>query len=545
MQLESRPRFSVLTSVFDPAPDHLRACLASVRAQTFTDFEHIIVDDGSTDPSLLPVMAEAESDPRVLVIRRAKSGGIVAAGRDGLAAATGEFVAFLDHDGVLEHDALATMHERCTADIDVAYSDHDYIAPDGFYVEATYKPDFSPERVRAQNYITNFLAARRTLVDAVGGFRDGYDGAHDHDLVLRLTAHNDRVAHVPRILYHCRKAAASVSARPNEPWAFAAGARAVADHCSRVGIDAAVETTAFEGCYRVVRRLRERPLVSIVIPTRGSRGVVWGIERCFVVDAVRSIAERSSYRELEFVIVYDADTEIPVLDAVRRVAGGAVTTFVPFDGPFNFSTKVNLGVAATRGRLVLLLNDDTELIAPTSVEVLVGHVLTPGVAAAGAKLLFADGTLQHGGHVYAHEPDHTCIGWRGDSAGPWPLRPLAVERECSGVTAACTLIRRDVFDAFGGFDVDLPNNYNDVDFCLKVRAAGHRIVWTPWALWHHFESRTRVRGILPQERDRLDQRWHAQLVSDPYYNANFVPHRNDFLERVPPAGLLWREPRVG
>jgi GT2 family glycosyltransferase len=154
----------------------------------------------------------------------------------------------------------------------------------------------------------------------------------------------------------------------------------------------------------------------------------------------------------------------------------------------------------------------------------------PDVAMAGAKLLFDDGTLQHGGHVYSGQPNHVCVGWRGDSPGPWPLRPLAVERECSGVTAACAVVRRSVFEEVGGLPTELPLSYNDVDFSLKLRRAGHRVVWTPWAVWYHFESRTRDSRVLPEEREWLDARWFAELSNDPYYNPNLVPRRHDFLE---------------
>jgi hypothetical protein len=309
-----------------------------------------------------------------------------------------------------------------------------------------------------------------------------------------------------------------------------------------VGIDGTVVTTAYEGCYRVIRRLDERPLVSVVIPTRGTSGRVWGVDRCFVVEAVRSIVERSTYRALEFVIVHDTDTPHSVLEALGDVTESP-PVLVPFDGPFNFSAKINSGVSRAEGPLVLLLNDDTELIEPTSIEVLVAHVQS-GAAMAGAKLLFADGTLQHGGHVYVHSAEHLCVGWRGDSPGPWPLWPLAVERECSGVTAACSLVRRDTFDDVGGLTTELPMNYNDVDFCLKVRAAGNRIVWTPWAQWYHFESQTRTRGITRFEEQWINQRWRRELTNDPFYNPNLAPNRSDFLELPPPAAMPRREPIV-
>lgn len=526
------PRVSILTTVFDPEADHLHACLASVRAQTFGDYEHVLVDDASTRSHVGSILADAAAaDPRVRVVRRSDNGGIVAASNDALAAATGELVALLDHDDELAPGALAAMVDAFGDDTGVAYSDHDLIRPDGRYAAPSYKPDFSLERLRAQNYVTHFLMARRDLVERVGGFRPGFDGAQDHDLVLRLTETGVPVAHVPHVLYHWRQSPASVTtSSDNKPWAFEAGVRAVQAHCDRVGIDAEVVRTEHDGCYRVVRRLAERPLVSVVVPTRGSSGRVWGATRCFVVDAVRSLVEHSTYADLEFVVVHDAETPDAVLHALRRVAGDRLV-LVPFDRPFNFSVKMNQGIAAASGDLLLLLNDDTELIEPSSVEVLVGHLQTPGVAMAGAKLLFADGTLQHGGHVYHHDIGHACFGWSGDSPGPWPLRPLAVERECSGVTAAAALVRRDAFEAVGGFSPELPLNYNDVDLCLKLRAAGHRIVWSPWASWYHFESRTRHSVLLDEEYAFVNARWHYELNNDPYYNPNLAPDRFDWLER--------------
>ncbi len=531
------PRFSVLTAVHNPERSHLEECLASVRNQTLADWEHIIIDDASTHPWVSDVLDRAAAnDPRVRVVKRVENGGITAASSDALAVATGELIALLDHDDVLAPNALDAMSSACTDLVDVAYSDHDLLRPDGRYAVPSFKPDFSPERLRSQNYITHFLVARRSLVDAVGGFRPGFDGAQDHDLVLRLTERARGVAHVPIVLYHWRQSPDSVTtSSDNKPWAFEAGVRAVADHCARVGIAATVELTEHEGCYRVVRDLRSHPLVSVIIPTRGSAGRVWGATRVFVVDAIQSLIEKSTYRELEFVVVYDSVTPDAVLEALRRLAGERLV-LVEYDRPFNFSDKMNLGAVHASGDLLLMLNDDTELIAPDSVEVLVGHLQTPGVALVGSKLLFSDGTLQHGGHVYYHDLRHACLSWPGDSPGPWPLRPLAVERECSGVTAAAALIHRSAFEEVGGFPTELPLNFNDVDFCLKLRAAGHRIVWTPWACWYHFESRTRIPELAPGEYEFINERWHYAINNDPYYNMNLEPSRSDWLERPMRSG---------
>ena len=534
------PRFSVLTPIHDPERAHLRTCLDSVRAQTFESWEHVVVDDGSTAAWIATMLAEAAAaDPRVRVLHRPCGGG-VAAHRDALAASSGELVTVLDATDALEPDALAAMDAVFTAgDVDAAYADHDIVDADGAKVMPSFKPAFSPERLRAHNYIDRPVVTRRTVADAAGGFRDGYDGAHDYDFVLRATEQARRVAHVPRILGHTHRPPVGTAADGDSAVTATAAARAVADHCARAGIAAAVEPTRNEGCYRVVRRLSSHPLVSVIIPTRGSCGRVWGATRCYVYEAVRSLVENSTYTELEFVIVHDAETPTPVLEALAAMPDAA-TTLVPYDAPFNFSAKINLGAEHASGSLLLMLNDDTELVEPASVEVLVGHLQMPDVAMAGAKLLFGDGTLQHGGHVYSGQPNHVCVGWRGDSPGPWPLQPLAVERECSGVTAACALVRKSAFEAVGGFPTELPLSYNDVDFSLKLRRAGHRIVWTPWAVWYHFESRTRDSRVLPEERAWLDARWTVELSNDPYYNPNLVPRRHDFLELPPQRRPLAR-----
>jgi O-antigen biosynthesis protein len=541
MAASARPRFSVLSPLRDPARAQLRACLESVRAQTFAGWEHVVVDDGSSAAWVAPMLAEAAAaDPRVRVVGRPRRCDAVAARRDALAASAGELIVVVEAGDALEPDALATMDAVFVdGEVDVAYCDHDVIDADGAHIAPSFKPAFSPERLRAHNYIDRLVVTRRAVADAAGGFRDGYDGAHDYDFLLRLTEQARRVAHVPRILCHRGESPDGTAADRDDAVATAAGARAVADHCARVGIDATVEPTRNEGCYRVVRRLDAHPLVSVVIPTRGTCGRVWGAARCYVYDAVRSLVERSTYRQLEFVIVHDTETPSSVLAALATMPDVA-TTFVPFDAPFNFSAKINLGVEHATGSLLLLLNDDTELVEPASVEVLVGHLQTPDVAMAGAKLLFGDGTLQHGGHVYSDQPNHACVGWRGDSPGPLPLRPLAVERECSGVTAACALVRKAAFHEVGGFPTELPLSYNDVDFSLKLRRAGHRIVWTPWAVWYHFESRTRDSRVLPEERAWLDARWSVELSADPYYNPNLVPRRHDFLELPPPRRPLAR-----
>ena len=528
------PTVSVLTAVYNPTRADLEACIASVRNQTSGEWQHVLVDDASTEPHVAEVLdAASAADQRVTVIRRSEQGGIVAASSDALAAATGDFVALLDHDDVLEPTALVEMVGALTADdgADLAYSDHDVLRADGMYATPALKPDFSPEQLRNQNYVLHFVVARRSVVETVGGFRSGFDGAQDHDLLLRVSERTDRIVHVPKVLYHWRQAEASVAADPSaKAWAYDAGVRAVQEHCDRVGIDARVVPGRLPGTYRVHRRLAETKRVSVIIPTRGGSRRVLGVDRCFVAEAVRSMVEASTYPDLEFVVVYDTATPRPVLDYLRAIAGNRLV-LTEYTKPFNFSEKINVGVEASSGELLLLLNDDTELITPDAVETMAALLDDPGVGMVGPKLLFPDGTVQDGGHVYHEHVLAGLVGWHGTSPGPGQLRPLAVEREVSGVTAAAAMLRRDVFDEIGGFDPVLYINFNDVDVSLKIRATGRRIVWTPFASWYHFESQTREASAEPAEWAEIDRRWHDEINADPYYNPQFEPRRTDWLER--------------
>ncbi len=525
------PRFSVVTPVYNPPADILRACLRSVAEQTLTDWEHLLVDDASTQPHVRQILdAAAAADPRVKVLYRSENGGIVAASNDGLDLATGELVGLLDHDDEIVPEALAAMHEAFASDetIDVAYSDEDHLDPEGMRIHPFYKPDFSPERLRAQNYICHFLVTKRALITEVGGFRPGFDGSQDYDLVLRLTEKARRVHHVPRILYHWRQLAGSVAADMlAKPYAYEAGRKAVQEHCDRVGIDAVVEERDLPGTYRVRRRVQGEPLVSVIIPTRGTSGRVWGAERIFAVEAVRGLVERSTYQHLEFVVVVDTATPPEAIRALERV-GGDRLKLVWYDRPFNFAEKMNVGALNSAGEYLLLLNDDVELIADDSVEVLLALAQAPDVAMAGAKLLFADGTLQHAGHVYNVAAYHTFFRWWGGELGPRAL--LVVERECSGVTAAAAVVKASVFDEVGGFCTAFPGNFNDVDFSLKIREKGYRIVWSPNASWYHFESQSRDPKVEVWEHEQINARWLHRLVADPYYNPNLAPGRDDWVE---------------
>ena len=526
------PRFSLVTPVYDPPAEVLKETIASVQAQSFADWELLLVDDKSPSPHVLPILREAAAnDPRIRVIERAENGGIVAASNDALAAARGEFIALLDHDDTLEWRALemVNMYAEQNPEMDYSYSDEDQITPDGRFVHPFYKPDWSPERLRSQNYCCHFSVFRKTLLDEIGGFRDGFDGSQDHELSLRATEQARQVVHVPYVLYHWRQLPTSVAGDKNaKPYAYEAGRKAVQAHCDRVGIDATVELSEPLGTYRVRRKVVGDPLISVIIPTCGQVGRPWGVERCYAVGAIESVKKHTS-RRLEFVMVVDDWTPRQHVEAMRRAAGDTPIQIVWFTEKFNFSAKVNLGAVHATGDLLLFLNDDIEVITDEFLDPLIPLAMEPGVGAVGCKLFFGDGRLQHAGHVYNGNPFHIFFRWSGDELGIAAL--LCVQRECIGVTAACMLIKPAAFEQVGGFCTLFPANFNDVDFNLKLHTSGLRQVWTPWVEMYHFESASRDPKVTPGEHEMLRIRWNERLIHDPYYNHNLAPHRDDWVEK--------------
>ena len=507
-----------MVPVWDPPPDLFRRTIESILQQSYGEFEIVIADDGSSSAQVQSLLVEYErADERVTVLSHRSNSGIVATLNLALSAAGRDFVAVVDHDDLLDPRAI----ERClqalssNPECDFLYTDEAWIDPQDRRVGDFLKPDWSPERLRSQMYTNHLSVYRRELVMQLGAFRVGFDGSQDYDLALRVTEEARRVIHLPEVLYYWRIHDGQVSGSSNE-MVYAAARRALEEHCQRVGIEGWVEQTDLLGSYRVHRHLVEQPLVSIVVPTRGSTGQVWGQQRTFVVEALRSITANSSYTRLEFVVVADDSTPGPVLAELREI-GGASLRIVRYRRDFNYSHKMNLGVLRSTGEYVILLNDDIEVISPDWIETLLGLAREPDVGMAGCILYFEDGTIQHAGHIYRDGyPHHIAYGCAPDSSGP--ARALTVDRECSGVTAACAMMKRDDYVRVGGLSRSYAFSFNDVDLCLKVRQTGRRIVCTPWAKLYHFESKTREEGVAARELDHIRRRWGRMLDGDdPYW----------------------------
>lgn len=507
----TRPLFSIVTPVYEPPLDVLQEMIDSVREQSFPDWELVLVDDVSPSPRVRTILREAaRADSRITVIERSENGRIVAASNDGVNAATGEFLVLVDHDDLLPPEALQTVAEAVEAEpeVDYLYSDEDKIDENGGHYDVFRKPDWSPERLRGQMYTGHLSVMRTALVRRVGAFRPGFDGSQDHDLALRVTEQARTIVHIPEILYHWRVVPGSAAGDVNaKPYAWEAGRKAVGEHLQRSGIAGTAELGPHPGYYRIKRIADPEVLVSVIVPTRGGSGLVWGQRRCFVVEAVRSVVAKAGHDKFEIVVVYDLPTPPVVLAELREIAGDRLV-LVPFDEPFNFSAKCNEGFLASSGEVILLLNDDMEVISDGFMEQMIAPLAEPGVGMTGAHLLYSDGTIQHAGLVYRQQHfGHAFLGAGADDPGAFGA--LLVSREASGLTAACIAVLRSTYDEVGGLCEELPGSFNDVDFSFKVRAAGFRLIWLADVKLYHFESRTRDKTVLPWEHHFVLDRWET------------------------------------
>jgi glycosyltransferase involved in cell wall biosynthesis len=522
---------SVVMPVFNPREPWLRAAIASVETQLWPHWELCIADDASTAPHVARVLAEAAADPRVKIVRRATNGNISAASNSALALATGKFVALLDHDDLLPDHALYRVAEEIAAhpDADLIYSDEDQLDAAGRRCEPAFKPDFDFDLLRARNFVSHLGVYRRALLLELGGMREGFEGSQDHDLALRVAerASPARIRHIPAVLYHWRQAGA---ASFSERWLARcadASRQAVADHLARTGVVAeARRHPKVPTAVRVVRALpAPPPLVSVIVPTRDRADL---LSVC-----ARGVLRGTDYSALEFLVVDNGSREPATAALLADLSADSRVRVLRIEEKFNFAALCNRAASEARGEVLVLLNNDVEIVEPGWLRELVAHALRPEVGAVGARLLYPSGRVQHAGIVLGGGPDgvaaHLLAGAPRDAPGPGAA--LWLEREVGAVTGACLAVRRASYLAVGGMDeANLPVAYNDVDLCLRLRAAGLRIVWTPFAELIHHESATRAQDTDPARAARLRRdaafmraRWGAALLDDPFCNAHYSP----------------------
>lgn len=532
--------FSILLPVYNPDPGHLREAIQSVQDQSYGNWELCIADDASTDPNVTRILREtAAAEPRIKLIIRRENGHISAASNSALELATGEFIGLLDHDDRLAPDALAEMARALDThpDLDLVYSDEDKIDADGNRFSPHFKPAWDPDMSLVSNYICHFTIIRRTLVDAVGGFRIGLEGSQDHDLVQRVAEKTapECIGHIPRILYHWRAAGESTAISvETKPYAIAATGQVIRDALQRRGTHARAEQRGER--WRLRWPLPDTHSVSVIIPTRNRLNL---LKTC-----IDGLLTQTDYSALDIRIIDNGSDDPATLRYLEQLSHRANVAVLQDDGTFNFSRLCNLGARDAAGDYLCFLNNDIEPANPDWLTELVAEAARPYIGLVGAKLLYPDRTVQHAGIALSgeHVARHTNLGIAQNDGGYWG-RAMQIQ-SLSAITGACMVMRREIFEAVSGFDEALAVDFGDIDLCLRVRQAGYRVLWTPHALLIHHESASRGTVITPEksalydkERALMVERWGALLEDDPAYNPNLciTPER--------PAFALPEEPR--
>ena len=523
---------SVICPVYRPGVGDFLAAVDSVRAQTHENWEMLLIDDAGGDATLTAVMKDlAAQEPRIKLLPRKKNGGIARATNDGLKAAKGEFIAFFDHDDLLEPGALEIMLlAQAATGAKLLYSDEDKVERGGAFSEPHFKPGFNHRLLMDINYICHLVLVEAKTLRTVGGLDPALDGAQDHDLLLRMTEtlRPEQIHHVPEILYHWRKTASSTAAAGTsaKPKAALAGAQAVVAHIERRGLPARVEPRGSLTCYKVDWKFpaarAKKAGVSILIPYRDH--VEMTLE---CVNAIRKHTKGVSY---EIILLDNWSTTQAAARFAAAQGNIEGTRVLRIAEPFNYSRINNVGARDAKHQFLLFMNNDVFVNEAGWLRRMLDEAMADeSVGAVGAKLLYPDGTVQHAGVVLGvgGVADHAFRGIGGEAPG-YMAHAITVQ-EVSAVTAACMLVRKTSFDAVGGFDEhELSVAFNDVDLCVKLRQAGQKIIFMADSVAEHRESISRGDDFdqaklarFMFENEVMRQRHEAILPNDPYYNRNF------------------------
>jgi len=525
------PVISVLVPVYFTPARFLREMIESVLGQTYAKWELILTNAGMDSAGAAVLSEYAEKDARIRVIELSENQGISGNTNAAFTEATGEFIALLDHDDLLERDALfeyvKALNEDPTAD--VFYSDEDKVTEASTdYFFPNYKPDFNPDMLRANNYICHFLCIRADVIRKAGGWDASCDGAQDHDLLLRCTQFARKFVHIPRVLYHWRCSKTSTASDlKNKDYALLAGVRAVERDLKRRGFTGTVRLGQVPGWYQTEIDLKEEPLVSVLIPNKDHPD---DLKQC-----IASLYKEGAYPNIEVLVIENNSTEEATFSCYEELKKQYPSVrVIRFEGGFNFSAINNLGAREAKGEYLLLLNNDVEAITPDFIRSMLSYAQRDDVGCVGAKLLYADDTVQHAGVLVGAGgvASHMFKGLPDNDPG-YMCRPI-MTYDVSCVTAACLLVRKSIYFEVGGMEEKLAVAFNDVDFCLKIREKGYLIVYDAEAKLHHYESKSRGAENTPekfmrfsQESETLGKRWgylgcgDRSLCVDPYYNPNF------------------------
>lgn len=527
-------KFSVLVPLYNTPESFLKAMIESVQAQTYKNWELCLADGSDSEHSFVGEICKkyADGDKRIKYEKLEKNLGISENTNACIRMATGEYIALFDHDDLLHPSALyEVMRAICEHGADFIYTDENTFSeePRDAY-NPHFKPDFSPDTLRSYNYICHLSVFSRELLDSVGYFRSEYDGSQDYDLILRLTEKAKKVFHIRKILYYWRAHKNSVAQDVGaKPYTVTAAKKALAAHLERCGLKGEVLDSSVPTTYHIKYEIDGNPLISVIIPNKDHTD---DLDIC-----LESLYEKSLYKNFEVIIVENNSTEKETFEYYEKIKQRYENLkVVIWTGIFNYSAINNFGVNYAKGEYILLLNNDVEIINGSCLEEMLMFAQRKDVGAVGAKLYYSDDTVQHAGVILGLGGTAGHAHKHFGRSHPGYMARASIAQNLTACTAACLMMRRDVFDEVGGLDESFEVAFNDVDLCMKIREKGYLVVFTPYAELYHYESKSRGNDSTPEklerfrgEIDRFKEKWQKQLDDgDPYYNPNLTLTRDDF-----------------
>ena len=534
-QFTRMPKISIVVPLYRTPERYLREMLDSVRGQSYQNWELCLSDGSGEDSSIAGILEEyTKKDSRIRVKDNKKQLHISDNTNVALDMATGDYIAFMDHDDLLTPDALyecvAELNEY--PDTELIYTDEDKITMDGEeYFFPHFKSDFNPDMLCTTNYFCHLVVVKKELYQAAGKLNGEYDGAQDYDFVLRCVEKTDKIRHIPKILYHWRACEGSTAgSADNKSYIVDAGAKAVRAHYRRMGIEAEVIPTKYPGMYRTKYPVKQTPKISVIIPNKDHTDDL--------IKCLRSIRGKNTYENIEILVIENNSQKKKTFKDYRRIMHEYPKVKVLYwkgEG-FNYPEINQYGIDHATGEYLLFLNNDTEMIGNDCIKEMLSYCMREDVGAVGARMYYEDGTLQHGGVIIGlgGVAGHAFLGMDGDSPGYFAR--AQVIHDLSAVTAACMMIKKQVYEEVGGFDPKFAVAFNDVDLCLKIRKAGYLIVYDPYAELIHYESKSRGYEDTEEKIERFNReiklfqtRWKKILENgDPYYSPNLTLDHNDF-----------------
>ena len=538
------PKISIVVPMYKTNMKFFEELINSLKNQTYSKWE-LCLADGSPEKNK-EFEKNIENNNKIKYKFLGKNEGISENTNEAIKMATGEYIGFLDHDDTLSENALYEIVNCLNKDksVDFIYTDEDKLDQNYMYFDPYFKPDFSPETLECNNYITHFVVVKKDLIDKIGMLDSKYNGAQDFDFVLRATEKSKKIVHIPKVLYHWRVHRESTAFLPDtKPYAFEAGKRAVEAHLNRIGKKANVEESQdVPGAYKINYEIVGNPNVTIIIPNKDNIKL---LKRC-----INSILKLTTYKNYEIFIIENNSIKNTTFKYYKKIAKNTKikilnynkNTIMDLNGErkleldnnenskleFNYSSLINFGVKNSKSDFILQLNNDTLLLTPNWLEIFIGYAQNKEIGAVGARLYYPDKTIQHAGII---------LGINGIAGNALVNLPYgkhayfgieAITRNVSAVTGACLFCRRNLYEEVGFMDnKKFKVAFNDVDFCLKLLERGYRNIYNPYIELIHYESKTRGYEDSPEKIKRFEKetenfrkRWSKLLQNDPYYNPN-------------------------